>query len=370
MSSASDVADFYDTLGVARDASREDIKRAYRRLARQLHPDANREDPAAEERFKEVTRAYEVLSDPDKRQRYDMFGDERQGAAAGWGDFGGVSDIFDAFFGGFGGTRSRRGPGRGADILAEVELTLEEAAQGAERDVDVTALVSCDECGGSGAAPGTTPVQCPDCAGAGEIRQVRRTMLGNVMTASVCPRCGGEGSYAASPCARCEGQGRVTVTDTLTVRVPAGVEDGAQLRVSGRGQAGVRGGRSGDLYVSIGVLPHDIFKRSGDDLGCEVAVPMTVAALGGTVDAPTLDGSHELTIAPGTQSGEVVRLRGRGMPRLDGGGRGTLLVLLRVQTPTHLDEEQADLLRRVAELRGEETGHRGGLFDRIKEAFQ
>jgi molecular chaperone DnaJ len=370
MSSASDVADFYGTLGVARDASRDEIKRAYRRLARQLHPDANREDPAAEERFKEVTRAYEVLSDPDKRRRYDTFGDERQGAAAGWGDFGGVSDIFDAFFGGFGGTRTRRSSGRGADILAEVELTLEDSARGVEREVEVAGLAACDECTGSGAAPGTIPIGCPDCGGAGEIRQVRRTMLGNVMTASVCPRCGGEGIYASTPCPRCEGQGRVTVTDTLTVRIPPGVEDGAQLRVSGRGQAGLRGASSGDLYVSIRVLPHSVFKRSGDDLGCEVAVPMTVAALGGTVLAPTLDDPHELTISPGTQSGEVVRLRGKGMPRLDGPGRGMLLVLLRVETPSDLDPEQADLLRRIAELRGEEAGARGGFFERIKEAFQ
>jgi molecular chaperone DnaJ len=361
--------DYYATLGVSPDARQEDIKRAYRRLARQHHPDANRDDPGAEERFKEVTRAYEVLSDPEKRRRYDMFGEERQGTV-GWGDFGGISDLFDAFFGGGGTPRSRRGPARGADILAEVELTLEEAARGAEREVQVTGLAECPECAGTGAAPGTAPMRCPDCAGTGEVRQVRRSVFGNVMTASTCPRCGGVGSYAAAPCARCSGGGRVTVTDTLTVRIPPGVEDGAQLRVSGRGEAGVRGGRSGDLYVSIGVAPHEVFKRAGDDLGCEVTVPMTVAALGGTVTAPTLDGPHELTIAPGTQSGEVVRLRGKGMPRLDGGGRGQLVVLLRVETPTDLDDEQAELLRQVAQLRGDDAGGKGGLFERIKEAFQ
>jgi molecular chaperone DnaJ len=361
-------SDHYETLGVSRDAPQEEIKRAYRRLARQYHPDANRHDPDAEERFKEITRAYEVLSDAEKRRRYDMFGDDRQ--AAGRGDFGGISDIFDAFFGGFGGTTARRGAARGADILAEVELTLEDAARGAERDVEVSGLGVCSDCGGTGAAPGTEPVSCADCGGTGELRQVRRTLLGNVMTAASCPRCGGHGSYAATPCPRCSGRGRVTVTDTLTVRIPPGVEDGAQLRVSGRGEAGVRGGRSGDLYVSIRVLPHDVFRRAGEDLGCEVTVPMTVAALGGVVAAPTLDGPHELSIVPGTQSGEVVRLRGKGMPRLDGGGRGQLVVLLRVETPSDLDDEQIDLLRRLAETRGEAAGQRGGLFERIKGAFQ
>jgi molecular chaperone DnaJ len=362
-------SDHYATLGVARDAAPEEIKKAYRRLARQYHPDANRSDPQAEDRFKEITRAYEVLADPSKRRRYDMFGDERE-AAVGWGDFGGVSDIFDAFFGGFGGARSGRGPGRGADILAEVQLTLEDAARGVEREVEVAGLASCPECGGSGAAPGTTPTTCPDCGGVGEVRQVRRTVLGNVVTASTCPRCGGRGSYVPTPCRRCSGRGRISVTDTLTVRIPPGVEDGAQLRVSGRGEAGERGGRSGDLYVSIHVLPHEVFKRAGDDLGCEVTVPMTVAALGGIVDAPTLEGPHELTVVPGTQSGEVVRLRGKGMPRLDGPGRGQLVVLLRVETPSDLDDEQADLLRRLAEARGEPAGARGGFFERIKEAFQ
>jgi molecular chaperone DnaJ len=362
--------DYYQTLGVARDAPQDEIKRAYRRLARQYHPDANRADPEAEERFKEVTRAYEVLSDASKRRRYDMFGDERESVTAGWGDFGGVTDIFDAFFGGFGGTRSgRRGAARGADILAEVELTLEEAARASERDVEVAGLAQCPDCGGSGAAPGTARAPCPDCGGTGEVRQVRRTVFGNVMTASTCPRCGGEGSYVSTPCSRCSGRGRITVTDTLTVRIPPGVEDGAQLRVSGRGEAGVRGGRSGDLYVSIRVRPHEVFKRAGEDLGCEVEVPMTVAALGGEIEVPTLEGPHELTISPGTQSGEVVRLRGKGMPRLEGGGRGQLVVLLRVQTPRDLDEEQVELLRRVAELRGEQVGQRG-LFERIREAFQ
>lgn len=360
--------DHYATLGVARTASADDIKRAYRRLARRYHPDANPDDPDAAERFKEVSRAYEVLSDPVKRQRYDAFGDERA-AAPGFSDVGGFSDLFSAFFGGAPGTRARRGPARGSDILAEVELTLEEAAAGAERPVEVETLAECDECGGSGAARGTFPSRCVACGGTGEVRDVRRTVFGNVMTAAGCRRCGGTGEEITDPCPRCGGRGRVAVAETLTVHVPAGVDDGAHLRVTGRGEAGVRGGRSGDLYVAIRVLEHDFFKRAGDDLGCEVRVPMTVAALGGVVDVPTLDGPEPVEIRPGTQPGEVVRLKDKGMPRLDGRGRGELVGILKVETPTDLDDDEAELLRRFARLRGERAG-RHGLFDKIKEAFQ
>lgn len=362
-------ADHYATLGVSRDASSDEIKRAYRRLARQLHPDANPDDPEAAERFKDVTHAYEVLSDPAKRQRYDTFGDDR-GDFGGFGDFGGISDLFSTFFGGMGGGGStRRGPVRGADILAEVELTLEEAARGIDREVEIETLEECPDCVGSGNAPGTHPARCRDCGGTGEIRQVRRTVFGDMMTATTCRRCGGEGQEIVDPCKRCSGAGRVRVTESLTLHIPPGVDDGARLRVTGRGQAGARGGRSGDLYVGIRLEPHETFKRAGDDLACEVSVPMTVGALGGTVEAPTLDGPEAIEIEPGTQSGEVVRLRGRGMPRLDGRGRGQLVVLLKVETPTDLTEEQADLLRRFAKLREEEVAPRG-LFDRIKEAFQ
>lgn len=363
--------DYYAVLGVSREASPDEIKRAYRKLARQHHPDANQEDPNAADRFKEVTRAYEVLSDPDKRQRYDMFGDERAGAgAAGFGDFGDISDLFQSFFGGgVSGTRGRRGPARGADIVAEVVLTLEEAAAGAERDVNLDTLVECDECGGNGAAPGTYPSRCRECGGTGEVRSARRTVLGNVITATTCPVCSGTGERIDDPCKRCSGRGRVRVSDTLTVRIPAGVDDGAQLRVTGRGQAGTRGGRSGDLYVSIRVTPHPVFRRAGNDLGCEVSVPMTIAALGGEIEVPTLDGPESIEISPGTQSGEVARLKGKGMPRVDRGGRGELVVLLKVDTPTKLDPEQAELLRQVAQLRGENAGTKG-FFDKLKQAFR
>ena len=360
------MADHYEVLGVSRTASQDEIKRAYRKLAREHHPDANSGDPAAEERFKEITHAYDVLSDPQKRQHYDAFGDARPGAQ-GFGDFGGISDLFSAFFGGAaGGARTST---RGGDVLAEVVLTLEEAATGVERDVEIPTLVECSNCDGSGAAPGSHPSRCIDCGGTGEVRTVRRTMLGNVMTAAPCGRCRGTGQEIANPCNVCNGTGRVDEVDTLTVRIPAGIEDGAQLRVSGRGEAGVRGGRSGDLYVSIAIEPHPIFRRAGDDLGCEVKVPMTVAALGGTVEIPTLGEPEEVEVKPGTQSGEVVRLKNKGMPSLQGWGNGQLIALLKVETPTDLDDQQIEMLNRFAQLRGEEVGQRG-LLDRIKEAFK
>lgn len=360
------MADHYGVLGVSRDATQDEIKRAYRQLARELHPDTN-PDPSASERFKDVTHAYQVLSDPQKRQRYDMFGDDRKGAA-GFGDFHGISDLFSTFFGGGFGDSTRRGPARGGDLLAEVEITLEEAAEGVEREVEISALVECETCGGSGSAPGTFPVNCTECGGTGEIRSVRQTMLGQMITATTCGRCRGSGQEIVDPCKTCKGAGRVERTDALTVEIPPGVDDGAQLRVSGRGQAGLRGGRAGDLYVGIRVLPHETFQRAGADLGCEVPVPMTVAALGGTVAFPTLEGPEELDIKPGTQSGEVVRMPGRGMPRLQSRARGELVVLLKVETPADLSEEEADLLRRFAELRDETIGGKG-FFDRIKEAF-
>lgn len=360
--------DHYEILGVPRDATPDQIKKAYRRLARELHPDANPGDKDAEERFKQVSHAYEVLSDPTKREHYDRFGDERGMGAAGFSDFGGISDLFATFFGGAQ-QRPHSGPQRGADILAEVELTLEEAATGVERDVEVPTLVTCDRCEGSGASPGSYPTKCTTCSGTGELRQMRRTVFGNVMTAATCPTCSGSGHQILDPCSGCEGTGRKRVTEVHTVKIPSGVDDGARLRVTGRGQAGHRGGRSGDLYIEIYIKAHETFRRVGDDLGCEVTVPMTVAALGGRVSVPTLDGEEEVEIEPGTQSGEVIRLRDRGMPRLGGRGRGELVALLKVQTPTGLDRRQAELLEELARERGEETSPRG-LFDKIKEAFQ
>lgn len=359
--------DHYLTLGISRDATPDEIKRAYRKLAREHHPDANSQDPGSEERFKVVSLAYEVLSDPEKRQRYDTYGEER--GPQGFGDFGDISDLFASFFGGAGGGRGRRGPARGSDILAEVQLTLEEAAAGAERDVEVEMLSQCPDCEGVGAAPGSFPSRCGECRGTGELRQVRRTVFGNVVTAAPCARCAGTGQVILDPCLRCKGVGRIPLQDTLTVQIPPGVDDGARLRVTGRGEAGPRGGQSGDLYVSIGVAPHDVFQRAGDDLACEVKIPMTIAALGGVAQVPTLDGHEEIEISPGTQSGEVIRFRGKGMPRLNGRGRGELVGVLRVETPLDLSGEEAELLEQFAKLRGDGAHPRAGFFDRIKEAF-
>lgn len=362
------MSDHYATLGVPADAGQDEIKRAYRRLARELHPDRNPDDPAALERFKDIARAYEVLSDPKKRQRYDTYGDERAGAH-GFSDFGGISDLFATFFGGgTPGDTGRRGSSRGSDVLAEVVVTLEEAATGVERAVELENLVECADCAGSGAAPGTFPDRCTDCGGTGELREVRRTVFGNMVTATTCLRCRGTGQVIASPCKNCSGSGRTRVTDTLTLDIPAGIEDGARLRVTGRGQAGVRGGRSGDLYVEISVVPHPTFRRAGDDLACEVSVPMTVAALGGSIEVPTLGEPEEVEIDPGTQPGEVVRLKGRGMPHLGGRRRGELIALLKVETPTDLTKEQAEILEQLAHLREEQVSPRR-LFDRIREAF-
>ena len=252
--------------------------------------------------------------------------------------------------------------------MAEVELTLEEAATGTEKQVEINTLVACETCEGSGAEPGTSPSPCSECGGTGETRQVRRTVFGNVMTASTCHACRGTGEIIVSPCTTCRGSGRMQVTDEMTVSIPPGVDDGAQLRVTGRGEAGTRGGRSGDLYVALRITPHEVFRRAGDDLGCEVTVPMTVAALGGNIEAPTLDGSESIEIKAGTQSGEVRRLRGKGMPRLNGSGRGELVVLLKVETPTDLTEEQAELLQQLAALRREQVDE-GGFFKKIREAF-
>ena len=366
--------DYYEVLGVDRDASPDEIKRAYRKLARQYHPDANPGDPQASERFKDIGQAYEVLSNPDKRSNYDTFGDERgAGVGGGFGDFGdigNISDLFSQFFGGMSGSQTRTGPARGSDALAEVTMTLEEAAIGVERDVEITTLTSCPDCEGSGARPGTSPVTCEDCGGTGEIRTMRRTMLGNIMTAHPCPTCRGEGQRIIEPCKNCRGKGRVPVTDTLTVQIPPGVDDGARLRVSGRGESGVRGGRSGDLYVVIRVAEHPTFKRAGVDIGCELKVPMTVAALGGELEVPMLiDEPEHIEVKPGTQSGEVIKLRGKGMPQLNGGRRGEMVVLLRVDTPTHLTPEQAEALAQFADLRGEKAGSKG-FFNKIKEAFK
>lgn len=373
--------DYYELLGVSRNASDDEIKRAYRRLARELHPDARPGDPESEERFKLVTTAYETLRDPERRRRYDMFGPEGARAGAGGGpDMGsffgsGINDIFDAFFGGgFDRSAGRRagGPPRGADAEVALELSFEEAVFGAQRDVTVRTAVACEACGGSGARPGTTPTTCSACDGSGEVRRVRQSILGQVVTASPCQRCGGLGEEVRSPCPECSGEGRRSESRTWTVDVPAGVDHGVTLRLPGRGPAGPRGGAAGDLYVHLFVKPHERFERDGFDLVHILRIPVTQAALGTRIPLETLDGTEELGVPAGTQSGKVFKLRGRGVPHMDGRGRGDLLVHVVVEVPTELTPSEEELLRRFAEERGEEVAPpgSGGLLGRFRSAFR
>ena len=376
--------DYYALLGVARDASADDIKRAYRRLARELHPDVN-PDPATQERFKEVTAAYEVLSDPEKRQMYDLGGDPLRagGMGGGFGGFGqgfDFGDIMDAFFGGGAPRGPRSRMQRGQDALIRIQVDLADVVFGTTRDITVDTAVRCESCQGAGTAPDTQPAVCPMCRGKGEIHSVQRSFLGQVMTARPCPQCQGFGSTIPHPCVECSGDGRVRTRQTLTVKVPAGVATGTRIQLAGQGEVGSGGGDAGDLYVEIVEREHPVFQREGDDLHCTVEVPMVAAALGTSVDLDTLDGVESVAIPAGTQPGQTVTLRDRGVPHLRGSGRGSLHVHLDVRTPRGLDAEQSELMRRLAELRGEEKAavavasngdaeSSGGLFSRLRGAF-
>ena len=374
------MADYYDTLGVARDATPEEIKRAYRRLARELHPDVN-PDPSTHEKFKDVTAAYEVLSDPKKRQMYDLGHDPRAGAAGGPG-FGGENlfeDLLNTFFAGGGGGGSSRGPKprtrRGQDALLRVEVDLSEAVFGTTKEITVDTAVGCPTCSGRGTAEGATLTTCPMCRGRGEVQNVQRTFLGQVMTARACPQCQGYGNLNPSPCPECAGDGRVRTRETITVEVPAGVETGTRLLLSGKGEVGPGNGPAGDIYVEIIQKPHPVFERQGNDLHVTLSIPMTAAALGTVIPLQTLDGEQKIEVRSGTQSGSVQTLRGLGAARLQRSGRGDLHVHLDVVTPTKIDGPQRELLEQLAVLRDEErveptiVEHQSGLFSRIKEAF-
>lgn len=375
-------ADYYELLGVHRQASADEIKKAYRKRARELHPDANPDDPTAAERFKELSKAYSVLSDDQQRARYDQFGEAGVGGAAGGANFddlfggGGLGDIFDAFFGGgggggpFGGRRGPSGPPRGQDLEVAVEITFEQSVFGSQIPVELKLPERCDDCGGSGAGEGTQPVTCADCSGSGQVRRVRQSVLGQMVSTSPCPRCGGLGQIITTPCGSCRGEGRVTIDKTYTVEVPAGVVSGSTLRLTRRGAAGPRGGSHGDLYVHLRVQPHDRFRRDDDDLVADVPISIAQAALGTKLVLETLDGDEDLAIPAGTQPGHEFVLRGRGVPRLHGRGRGDLRAIVRVDVPTKLTGDEAELLRKFAEGRGERVGDPGtSLFSKIKSAF-
>lgn len=370
--------DYYAVLGVPRNASEADIKKAYRKLARELHPDVAGAD--AGDRFKDVAAAYEVLGNADKRAQFDRGVDPRGGnGSAGAGAGFGFEDIFETFFGASMGGQSRRGPAsrtqRGGDSLVEVDVSLEEAVFGVRREVMVDLAEVCGACEGSCCAPGTKPVTCPQCNGAGVVQRVARSLLGQVMTTAPCPQCGGFGSIIENPCTECSGQGRTRERRSIDVDIPAGVETGTRIRMSGMGDAGPGGGPRGDLYIEIRERPHESFERRGNDLHCTLELPMTAAALGTVATVETLDGPRDIDVRPGTHAGSTVTLKGLGVGRLQRPGRGNLHVHLDIQTPTELDDEQVELLTQLARLRGEEFPEArlapigGGVFSRLREAF-
>ena len=362
--------DYYQVLGVERGATDDQIKRAFRKLAQQWHPDVNSE-PEAQERFKEVNEAYQVLSDPERRQRYDMFGKagaDGTGPGAGYEGFGGFSDIFDAFFGGGAGAgQARRGrPQPGADLRYDLRITFEEAVRGVEKEIEFRVLQRCETCEGSGAKPGTEATTCPQCQGRGEIRSVRQTMLGQMVNASACPRCRGEGKIIETPCETCKGDGRTERKRTLRVSIPAGIDEGHQVRLSNEGEIGPRGGQAGSLYVAVHVAPHPTLKREGTELLYEAQVSIAQAALGTKIHVPTVDGDEEVDIKPGTQPGTEIKLRGKGVPHLRrAGSRGDLHVFVDVTVPTKLTKRQRELLTELAAEGGEEVHGSGGIREKL-----
>ncbi|OQA46698.1 MAG: Chaperone protein DnaJ [Chloroflexi bacterium ADurb.Bin325] len=369
--------DYYEVLGVGRDADENAIKSAYRRLARQHHPDVNKSDDA-EERFKEINEAYEVLSDADKRAAYDRYGHAAtQGGfgagpgGAGFGGFPGFGDIFEEFFGGMGGMRSAaRGPARGADLRYDLEITFQEAVFGAEKEIEIPRQELCPVCQGSGAEPGTKPIRCPQCNGTGEVRRAQQTILGQFVSVSTCPRCNGEREIATTPCTNCRGQRRVQVTRKLAVNIPAGVDDGMRIRLAGEGEPGERGGPTGNLFVVLHVKPHPLFQRQENDILLELPVNIVQAALGAELEVPTLDGTTKLTIPAGTQHGEVFRLRGKGVPILRSSRRGDQLVGVRVVVPEKLNDKQRKLLNELGESLGLESLGKDNrsLFEKLIDA--
>jgi molecular chaperone DnaJ len=367
--------DYYQVLGVSRDASAEELRRAYRRLARQYHPDVNK-DSGAEDQFKEINEAYEVLSDTEKRARYDRFGHAGvQGSAGGTGfeGFGfGFDDIFESFFGGMRtGTAARQRPQRGQDLRFDLTISFEEAVFGCEQEIEATRYETCPVCDGTGAKPGTTPIRCRECNGTGEVRHVQRSILGSFVNVTTCPRCRGTGEEIPTPCPECNGQKQVPQSRKLTVKIPAGVDDGTRIRLTGEGELGIRGGPPGNLYVFISVKPHPYFVRQENDLVLELAINVAQAALGDVVHVPTLNGEEELAIPAGTQSGDVFRLKGHGVPYLRRAGRGDELVVTTVSIPKKLTEEQRELFAELGETLGKEiiAQHEKTFLDRVKEAL-
>lgn len=367
--------DYYEVLGVSRTASKEEIKRAFRSLARKYHPDVSQEADA-DERFKEINEAYTVLSDDQKRAAYDRFGHAGVRGTGGASDFGSMdfsdlADIFGDLFG-FGsvrtGRRSRSMPRRGADLQSEVVLTFEEAVFGVEKEIEFTRDEVCSRCGGTGAEPGTSPVRCSTCRGTGEVRQARQTIFGSMVQVTTCPTCGGKGEVIASPCSTCRGRGLERKTVRKTVAIPAGVDDGTQIRLAGEGQPGSNGGPNGNLYLLLKVRPHKFFRRKGDDILLELNINVAQAALGAEVEVPTVDGPTMLHIPAGIQSGKMLRLRGKGVPHLRSNGRGDQVIIINVAIPTRLNAEQRKLFEQLAHSLGSEVKPQERSFlDRVRD---
>ena len=378
--------DYYEVLGIDKNTSETEIKKAYRKLARKYHPDVNPENKDAESKFKEINEAYEVLSDPEKKQRYDQFGHagtDPNGFGGGFGgfsggtagDFGGCGDIFDMFFGGAASARNA-GPQQGADLRLDLELSFEEAAFGVEKELEIPRTENCATCKGSGAKPGTNPITCSQCQGKGEIRFTQRTALGHFQTVKTCPQCNGSGKVISTPCPDCRGAGKVKRKTKIKFKIPAGVDTGSRIRLSGEGEAGLRGGPSGDLYVFIEVRPHKYFERRGNDLFMEFPITFIQATLGDEIQVPTLQGKAALKISEGTQSHTVLRMKGQGINRLHGGGRGDLYVKVMVVTPTKLTEEQKQRLRDFTSSISKENyypkgkGKDKGLWDKVWDSLK
>lgn len=379
--------DYYEVLGVSKTATQDELKKAYRKLARKYHPDLNKDNEEAAEKFKECNEAYSVLSDDQKRAQYDQFGHAAFenggmgggggfGGAGGFGGFGGsgMEDIFDMFFGGQGGrggNRAKSGPQRGADLRFDLEITFEEAAFGLEKEINLYRDETCDHCHGEGAEPGSKVESCPECNGTGYVRFTQNTMFGQMVNERPCSRCKGEGKIISEPCKECRGKGTVKRNKKLKVKIPAGVDNGSRLRVSGEGEAGAKGGPSGDLYVYLYVKPHKFFERDGTTVLCEVPINIVQATLGADIKVPTLDGQVTMKVPEGTQPGKVLRLKGKGIPSLRGGSRGDQLVRIKVVVPTKLSDKQKDALRKFADISKDNINPEEKSFmDKVKDFFK
>ena len=379
--------DYYEVLGVSKTATQDELKKAYRKLARKYHPDLNKDNEEAAEKFKECNEAYSVLSDDQKRAQYDQFGHAAFenggmggsggfGGAGGFGGFGGsgMEDIFDMFFGGQGGrggSRAKTGPQRGADLRFDLEITFEEAAFGLEKEINLYRDETCDHCHGEGAEPGSKVESCPECNGTGYVRFTQNTMFGQMVNERPCSRCKGEGKIISEPCKECRGKGTVKRNKKLKVKIPAGVDNGSRLRVSGEGEAGAKGGPNGDLYVYLYVKPHKFFERDGTTVLCEVPINIVQATLGADIKVPTLDGQVTMKVPEGTQPSKVLRLKGKGIPSLRGGSRGDQLVRIKVVVPTKLSDKQKDALRKFADISKDNINPEEKSFmDKVKDFFK